>query len=148
MELLKWLTISDRYCRMYLDKELNRLKLNSGQYFYILKICEEPGVTQDRLISLVHVNASNITRALAYLEKEGFIERKLSHKDRRTYHLYPTQKSLDTYPEILAVRERWEHDFLNILEPEERRQLELQLKKLGQHAIAFMRDEKEESYES
>lgn len=147
MQLLKWLTITDRYSRMYLDRELMKLKLNSGQYFYVLKICEEPGVTQDQLLSLVHVNASNVTRALAYLEKTEFIERKQNHKDRRTYHLYPTQKAKECYDEIQAIKKQWEDNFLDILTSKEQQQLEVLLKKLGHHAVAFMKEEKENVYE-
>lgn len=144
MELLKWLTICDRYSRMYLDKELAALHLNSGQYFYILKICEEPGITQDRLITIVHVNPSNVTRAIAHLEKESFIEKKQNEKDRRTYHLYPTEKSIQTYPFIKEIKNEWIKLFLKDFDVEEKEELALLLEKLGKHAISVMKFEKEE----
>lgn len=147
MELFKWLTICDRYSRMYLDKELADLQLNSGQHFYILKICDEPGITQDRLITLVHVNPSNVTRALAYLEKEGFIEKRHNKKDRRTYHLFPTEKSKRVYSKIKIVKKSWEMAFLQVLSSTEKDEIESLLKKVGQHAVEFMKEEKEESHE-
>lgn len=148
MYLYKWLTITDRFSRMYLDKELAPLQLNSGQHFYILKICDEPGITQDRLISLVHVNPSNVTRAITYLEKENFIEKKQNTKDRRTFHLYPTNKSFEVYDSILQIKKSWEEKFLNVLNEDEQMQLEALLKKVGSHAVMLMQEEKEITHES
>lgn len=144
MELLKWLTINDRYSRMYLDKALAKLQLNSGQYFYILQICNEPGITQDHLLSIVHVNPSNVTRAVAYLEKGGFLTKKQNMRDRRTYHLYPTEKAKDAYVQIREIQKQWEEDFLHVLDKKEQEELEMLLKKLGAHAVTFMKEERYE----
>lgn len=148
MDLYKWLTISDRFSRMYIDKELASFQLNSGQYFYVLKICEEPGIKQDRLISIVHVNPSNVTRAITYLEKEAFIMRKQNAKDRRTFYLYPTSKATDIYPKIMNAKKHWEEYFLSVLTDVDKEMLEGLLKKVGMHAIALMKEEKEDTHES
>ena len=70
---IKWLSISDRYTKMHLDRHLAPLRLNSSQYMYVIKICQHPGMTQDQFQACSYLNPSNITRSIATLEKEGFI---------------------------------------------------------------------------
>lgn len=106
-ELLKWISITDRHNKIYLDKKFKDIGLNSSQYFYILKIYENPSITQDKLIDIIHLNPSNITRALCQLEKLGFIERISKKDDKRTYNLYPTEKALEVYPKIKKIMDEW-----------------------------------------
>ena len=46
MKLIKWLSVSDRYAKAYLDEKLAPLGLTSSQHMYVLKICRTPGLTQ------------------------------------------------------------------------------------------------------
>ena len=64
---------------------------------------ENPGMTQDRFITSFYINPSNITRSLAYLEREGFIRKENNKKDKRTCCLYPTQKWEMVYHEIVKI---------------------------------------------
>lgn len=66
---LKWISTISRFTKMQLDKEFKDLGFNSSQHIYILKICEDPGIAQEDLLTAFNVNASNVTRALAHLEK-------------------------------------------------------------------------------
>ncbi len=101
MEVIKWLSVTERHTKMYLDRQLEPLGLNSSQHMYITRVCENPGMTQDRFITLFYINPSNITRSLAYLEREGFIREENNKKDKRTCCLYPTQKGEMVYHEIV-----------------------------------------------
>ena len=112
MEVVKWLSIADRYTKMYLDRCLAPLGLNSSQHKYVLEICKNPGITQDQFFKLFYVNPSNITRALSGLEKEGFIEKNINPVDKRTCRLYPTHKARDIYDKIQAIIEDWEKELL------------------------------------
>lgn len=102
-ELFKWASVLDRSYSSYMDKKLAPLGINTSQYFYILKICESPGITQDSIFKQVHRNPSNITRALAHLEAQDYITKKTSRADKRTCHLYPTQKALEDHEKILGL---------------------------------------------
>ena len=75
MKLVKWLSISDRHAKIYLNRSLAPLGLNSSQHMYVLKICETPGVTQDQFIHFFYLHPSNVTRTLSALEKAGFLRR-------------------------------------------------------------------------
>lgn len=74
---------------------------------YVFAICREPGQSQDALAKYLCINKSSVTRHLSGLEKEGYIERKVSKEDKRETLVYPTQKMLDILPEVTAVTKQW-----------------------------------------
>lgn len=117
---IKWLSISDRYTKMHMDRCLAELGLNSSQYMYIVKVCQYPGITQNQFLGSFYLNPSNITRSLITLENEGFIIRKVSEEDRRTRCLYPTRKSTDAYRAICSIRTDWERKVFQGMTQEER----------------------------
>ncbi|WP_227450869.1 MarR family transcriptional regulator [Clostridioides sp. ES-S-0108-01] len=92
-------------------------------------------ITQDTIFKKILVNPSNITRALANLEKEGFITRKPSVKEKRTWHLYPTEKSLECYDEILRITNGYVEELLSSFEKEEKELFISMLEKVAFLAI-------------
>lgn len=101
--LIKYISIIDRHNKIYLDKKLKKIGLNSSHHFYIINIYKNPGISQDKLINMTHLNPSNITRALCTLERLGFIKKISNEDDRRTYNLYLTDKGIDIYPKIIEI---------------------------------------------
>lgn len=143
-ELLKWLSVTSRYCNRYLDKRLSKYEISSSQYFYILRICENPGITQDSLFQSVYISPSNITRALAQLEKSDFLTRSQSLQDKRTYHLYPTQKARQYYEEIAQAAISCGEQLLSTFSDTERELFLSMLQKAACTAIAMNENEEEE----
>ena len=47
MQLLKWLSVTDRFYKIYLDKQLAPYGINNSQYMFLIKICRSPGILQD-----------------------------------------------------------------------------------------------------
>lgn len=135
MEVIKWLSIADRYTKMYLDRCLVPLGLNGSQYMYVLKICENPGITQDSFFGFFYVNPSNITRALAGLEKEGYVRKDINPFDKRTCRLYPTARAEDAYGKIRAILDNWEKQVLVDMPPEALEQFNSQLRSLAQKSV-------------
>ena len=74
---------------------------------YILRVCREPGTTQDAIAREICVNKSNVTRQLAALEQNGFVERRPCEADSRAMEVYPTEKALAVLPEVRAVLREW-----------------------------------------
>lgn len=146
-ELLKWVSIINRYNTNYIDRKLADIGINNSQYFYVLHICSNPGITQDTIFKRILVNPSNITRALANLEKEGFITREPSVKDKRTWHLYPTEKSLACYDEILKITNGYVEELLSSFEKEEQELFMSMLKKTAFIAIDMNEEAKLEAKE-
>ena len=101
MKLLKWLSVTDRFYKIYLDKQLAPFEINNSQYMFLIKICRCPGILQDSLMNMFYVHPSNIVRTVAALEKQGMITRVPNNQDKRTWKLYPTDRALSI---IEAVR--------------------------------------------
>lgn len=135
MEVIKWLSIADRYTKMYLDRCLAPLGLNGSQYMYVLKICENPGITQDSFFGFFYVNPSNITRALAVLEKEGYVRKDINPLDKRTCRLYPTDRAVDAYSKIRTIIANWETQMLSDMTPETLEAFNSRLRSLAQKSM-------------
>ena len=91
MQLLKWLSVTDRFYKIYLDKQLAPYGINNSQYMFLIKICRSPGILQDSLMDMFYVHPSNIVRTVAALEK-----------------LYPTERALSVIDEVQTVCEKTE----------------------------------------
>ena len=87
MQLLKWLSVTDRFYKIYLDKQLAPYGINNSQYMFLIKICRSPGILQDSLLNMFYVHPSNIVRTVATLEKQGMITRSPNDNDKRTCKL-------------------------------------------------------------
>ena len=100
MKLLKWLSVADRFTKIYLDNQLAPLGINSSQHMYLLKVCAQPGISQDSFLNSFYVHPSNIVRMVTSLEKKGFLTRVPCESDKRTWRLYPTEKALKIVSQI------------------------------------------------
>lgn len=144
MELIRWISITDRQNKRYLDKKLAPFGLNSSQHMYLIRVCREPGITQDSLFSRFYIHPSNITRALAALEQGGFLRKELHPQDRRTCRLYPTERGREVYQQILDICDSWEAMLMEGLPQEEREHLEKLLQRLGRRAVALLEQQEKE----
>lgn len=144
MKILKWLSVADRFAKLYLDDQLALLGLNSSQHTYLLKICAHPGILQDSLLESVYVHPSNIVRMIAALEKKGFLTRVPYDRDKRTWQLYPTQKALDCFEPIQAACAKTEAVLMDAMQPEEKEVLYKLLRCAGQRIAKEMNVERME----
>ena len=74
MKILKWLSVADRFYKIYLDKQLAPFGVNSSQHMILIKICDSPGILQDSLMDIFYIHPSNIVRTVIALEKQGIEE--------------------------------------------------------------------------
>lgn len=75
-----------------ISEDLAPYEVNATNYFYVMKIGEEPGITKSVLNQLVYLNSSTITRAVNQLTKKGLIKQVVNPNDRRATQLYLTEK--------------------------------------------------------
>lgn len=80
--------------------EFKEFDLTKGQYLYIVRICEHPGIIHAQLLEMIKVDRSTATRALQKLEANGFIEKKDDPYNKKTKGLFPTEKANAVYPFI------------------------------------------------
>ncbi|MGN1386315.1 MAG: MarR family winged helix-turn-helix transcriptional regulator [Bacillus sp. (in: firmicutes)] len=80
--------------------EFKELDLTKGQYLYVVRICENPGIIQEKLAEMIKVDRTTANRAIKKLEMNGFIEKKDDEQNKKIKKLYPTEKGQQVYPFI------------------------------------------------
>ena len=121
--LMRFVNRTTRCFTLYRNNCLETQGVNGYQHLYIIKICKEPGIFQDKLADEVYVNKSSVTRQLSLLEQNGFIYREPCPKDRRQMRVYPTEKAFALYPLVLDVRKSWNERIVEDFTEEERETL-------------------------
>lgn len=128
MKLLKWISVTDRFSKIYMDKQLAPFGINSSQYMFLIKICDAPGILQDSLMDIFYIHPSNIVRTIAALEKQGMITRSPHEKDKRTCKLYPTERALSVIDAVRTICEKTEALLLQgVSEPDRKLLAELMM---------------------
>jgi len=94
-------------CESIYRTEQSADRLPGIYHSYILAICRQPGTTQDRLAKHLCNNKSSVTRHLSFLEKGGYVKRRVCEKDRREMQVYPTEKMLAVLPEVRRITLEW-----------------------------------------
>ncbi|WP_172250109.1 MarR family winged helix-turn-helix transcriptional regulator [Saccharibacillus deserti] len=80
--------------------EFKEFDLTKGQYLYLVRICENPGIIQEQLVDMIKVDRSTATRALQKLVMNDFIEKKEDLHNKKIKKLFPTEKGSMVYPFI------------------------------------------------
>ncbi|KXZ22692.1 MarR family transcriptional regulator [Bacillus nakamurai] len=80
--------------------EFKEYDLTKGQYLYLVRICENPGIIQEKLAEMVKVDRTTAARAIKKLEINGFIEKKEDKHNKKIKKLFPTEKGKHVYPFI------------------------------------------------
>lgn len=131
---MKYINQTARCGVIYRNDALSTIGIYDHQHAYILNICHKPGIRQDEIAKLIHVNKSNVTRQLAHLESQGLIIRKPSDVNRKHIHLYPTEKCFDIYPVIKETLSHWNETLLEDFSEDEIKSLEKLMQKLTRKA--------------
>ncbi|WP_431088898.1 MarR family winged helix-turn-helix transcriptional regulator [Paenibacillus sp. 8b26] len=88
--------------------EFKEYDLTKGQYLYLVRICENPGIIQEKLAEMIKVDRTTASRAIKKLVINGFIEKKEDNHNQKIKKLFPTEKGNNVYPFI-----KKENDYSN-----------------------------------
>ncbi|MGM0840304.1 MAG: MarR family winged helix-turn-helix transcriptional regulator [Bacillota bacterium] len=88
--------------------EFKEYDLTKGQYLYLVRICENPGIIQEKVAEMIKVDRTTAARAIKKLEINGFIEKKEDNQNKKIKKLFPTEKGRIVYPFI-----KRENDYSN-----------------------------------
>lgn len=88
--------------------EFKEIDLTKGQYLYLVRICENPGMIQEKVAEMIKVDRTTAARAIQKLEINGFIEKKEDDHNKKIKRLFPTEKGEQVYPFI-----KRENDYSN-----------------------------------
>lgn len=90
--------------------EFREYDLTKGQYLYLVRICEHPGIIQETVAEMIKVDRTTAARAIQKLETNGFVEKKDDPHNKKIKKLFPTDKGKEIYPFI-----KRENDYSNRL---------------------------------
>lgn len=93
-----------------LEKRLQPFGVNQAQFFFILKLHDDPGITQDQLVRSDSRHQSNVNREIAKLAKMGLVDKRQSATDGRRYELKLTADGEALYPKIKAALDAQESE--------------------------------------
>ncbi|MDF0725472.1 MarR family transcriptional regulator [Cytobacillus sp. S13-E01] len=90
--------------------EFKEYDLTKGQYLYLVRICENPGIIQEKLAEMIKVDRTTVARAIQKLEISCFLEKKEDKHNKKIKKLFPTEKGKIIYPLI-----KRENDYSNMV---------------------------------
>jgi DNA-binding MarR family transcriptional regulator len=90
--------------------EFKEYDLTKGQYLYLVRLYENPGIIQEKLAEMIKVDRTTAARAIKKLEMNGFIEKKEDQHNKKIKRLFPTDKGKEVYPFI-----KRENDYSNLV---------------------------------
>lgn len=138
--LIRDITEITRCGSQYRADNLAQLGLKSCHASYLIEICADPGISQEKLAKRICINKSNVARQAAALEEAGFVTRVPCEADKRVMRLYPTEKTLELLPQIRKILTQWSRYLTQDLSEEEREQLGAILSKMKDRATAWMEE--------
>ncbi|MBB3112745.1 DNA-binding MarR family transcriptional regulator [Paenibacillus phyllosphaerae] len=78
--------------------EFKEVDLTKGQYLYLVRICENPGIIQEKVAEMLKVDRTTAARAIAKLEAQGLIEKENDADNKKIKRLVPTAKGKSVFP--------------------------------------------------
>ena len=135
------LNIVVRCTQMQRSHKLNPLGICGGQVPYLLRLCREPGLTQEEIAEALYVNKSTAARQVNSLERAGFVERRVSAEDRRCMRVYPTDRALAALPQLRETVQEWNEYLLDGFTESERATLLQMMERVAGRAQAYIQRE-------
>lgn len=105
MEILREIGMIARALDSISNIEFKEYDLTKGQYLYLVRICENPGIIQEKLAEMIKVDRTTAARAIKKLEINEFIEKKEDVHNKKIKKLFPTEKGKSVFPIIKRENE-------------------------------------------
>ena len=125
---------------MQRSQKLKPLGICGGQVPYLLRLCREPGLTQEEIAEALYVNKSTAARQVNSLERAGFVERRVSAEDR-CMRVYPTDRALAALPQLRETVQEWNEYLLDGFTESERATLLQMMERVAGRAQAYIQRE-------
>lgn len=129
-----WIARLYRSSQNYFAKKMAKLHIGRGQHSFLLVLYRKDGISQDQLARALHINKAAVARALAKLQKNGYVERKKYDADRRNNYVYLTDKAKKIKAELLSEVNAWTDTLADDFSAADRKQLIDLLKRMGDNA--------------
>lgn len=142
-KLMRLINIISRSQALYRADRLKGENLLPWHYNYVMPVCFHPGLSQEQLARHVCMDKYNVTRHLAKLEEQGYVERRPSETDKRVTLVYPTPRMEELLPTVRQINRDWSDYILEDFSEEEIAQLEEALLKIARRAKEYVNSKDE-----
>lgn len=102
MSVLREIGIIARALDSIANIEFRDIELARGQYLYLVRIAENPGIIQEELSELLKVDRSTVARSVKKLESKGLVQQKAAKGNKKNKEWFVTKTGEKLYPFILA----------------------------------------------
>ena len=136
MKVLREIGIIARALDSIANIEFRDLDLARGQYLYLVRIGEQPGIIQEELSDLLKVDRSTVARSVKKLADKGLIRELTDPSNQKIKKWILTEKGQALYPFILAEHAYSEKTTLKGFSQSEILQLEEWLAKMRENVAA------------
>ncbi|WP_094226531.1 MarR family winged helix-turn-helix transcriptional regulator [Methanolobus psychrotolerans] len=139
-----FITIAYRSSFVRLNHKMKELGLSAGQFFVLLMLSHEQGLTHDTLARHLVIDQASITRAVNILENKDFVKRVTDENDRRAVRIYFTEKGEELIPKISIIDSELEEASMTGFTEEEKKQARDLLRRISQniYEVAYEKDDK------
>ena len=110
--------------------EITHYGLTHGQFFMLVAVMEEEGLLPSELAKKIAQDRATTTGLLDKLEKDGWVERRIDKRDRRTLRIYLTPHGKKHRRSIMRLFEETNQRFINRFSPQEWDQMQSYLSRL------------------
>ncbi len=101
-EILRDIGAVARSVQSISDIHFRRFNLQKGQFIFLTRICEHPGINLIELSFLLRVDKTTTTKAVQKLIEINYVQKERDESDQRAWRLFPTEQALSTYAEVIA----------------------------------------------
>lgn len=105
-EILREVGAVARCIHTLADVKYREINLQRGQFTFLTRICEHPGVNLAELSALLKVDKTTTTKAVQKLMTAGYVRRERDAVDKRMWRLVPSERALEAYPGVIAEENR------------------------------------------
>lgn len=132
-EILREVGMVARCIQSISDIKYREFELQRGQFIFLTRICEYPGINLIELSNILKVDKATTTKAIQKLIKENYVLRERDDTDKRMWHLFPSLKATEIYTYIIQEENRNIEICFKGLNPEERHTVYQLLKKMREN---------------
>lgn len=101
-EVLREVGMLARCIQSISDIRFRELNLQRGQFIFLTRVCEHPGINHIDLSNILKVDKATTTKAIQKLITEDYVVRQRDELDKRVWHLLPSAKGQAIYPYIIG----------------------------------------------
>ncbi len=141
--IMRKINIISRCANAYRGDKLHSDKLSPLHHSFVLTVTRFPGISQEELAEKLCINKSNVTRAVATLEDQGYVKRESDENDKRILRVYPAEKMMEILPQVRSVSKEWNRYLTDDINEHEIEVFQSVLERITEKAKLYMESREE-----